>query len=91
MAQNYYFQFGFRKFGVASAPSDIPKIKVVNLADDSVLVNELDTTKSTNLTGLVTYVYNGADNLLLAGRAHSTDTTLDAQDIFYFVPDGQTP
>jgi hypothetical protein len=81
----YYFQFGFRKNGQAAHPSDIPTIKILNVKTGAVVVNGADVTKEPNMTGLSTYVHTTeTTGLLLTGLAHSTDATLEAQDIFYF-------
>lgn len=81
MTTTYLFQVAYKKLGIATAPSDTPTIDIINLADGSLVVNDGNTTKQANMPGLCTYSYAGAAGLNLIGLVHSTDTTVDEQDL----------
>ena len=81
MTTVYTFRAGYTKLGIATAPSSAPTITVVDTSNN-VLVNAQATTALTNIAGVYIYSYSGADNLDLIGLFHTTDATIDAQDIF---------
>lgn len=85
MTTIYYFVFPFTKLNVSEAPSDTPTVNVLNIITDETL-EAGNVTKSMNMPGLCVHAYTGADDLLLAGLAHSTDTSLDAQDVYFYNP-----
>lgn len=81
MTTVYIFRAGYTKLGIATAPSSAPTITVVDTSNN-VLVNAQATTALTNIAGVYIYSYSGVDNLDLIGLFHTTDATIDAQDIF---------
>lgn len=81
MTTVYKFKAGYKKAGVATAPSSTPTITVVD-TDDNVLVNAQNATALANLTGGYIYEYSGADSLDLVGRFRTADTTMDETDLF---------
>jgi hypothetical protein len=80
MTTNYYFPFYYTKLGVGTAPSAAPMITVVDFSDN-ILVNAQALTALANITGAYVYIYSGADNLHLVGKATTTDVTIDQRDL----------
>lgn len=83
MTTVYKFKAGYTKLGVATNPSSAPVITVVD-KDNNALVTAAATTTRATLAGVYEYTYTGADNLDPVGMFHTTDTTMDAQDIFSY-------
>lgn len=84
MTYPYPFRVGFTKLGVATAPSDTPTINVIDCATGNLLVTGANVTKLANMPGACIYDYVGATGLNLIGLVHSTDTTLDQQDLYSY-------
>ena len=80
MTTVYNFRAGYTKLGVATAPSSAPTLTAVD-SSNNVLVNAQATTALTNIAGVYIYSYTGADDLDLIGLFHTTDSTVDQQDI----------
>jgi hypothetical protein len=91
MTKSYYFLFWFRRNGESAHPSDIPKIDVMDLVTGELVASEQSVTKQANIVGLSTYKHEGASGLLLVGAAHSTDATLEAQDLLWADLSSQMP
>jgi hypothetical protein len=82
MTTAYEFACGYTKLGVATAPSSAPTITVVDSANNILVAASTATTVLTNLTGAYRYSYSGADGLTCYAMFHTTDTTVDQQDLF---------
>lgn len=80
MTVPYIFAVMYTKGGIATAPSDTPTISVID-KDNNLLVNAQPAIKLSNLAGHCVYSYDGAVGLACWGQFHSTDTTLDQQDL----------
>lgn len=78
---SYTFRAGYTKLGVATTPSSPPTITVVD-EDDTVIVTDAAVTALSNLAGLYIYVHTGVSGLALIGKFHTTDATIDQQDLF---------
>lgn len=79
MTTTYLFKAGYTKNGIAAAPSSAPTITITD--GTSTLVTAAATT-STTLTGEYRYSYSGAAGLDLTGFFHTTDATVDQQDLY---------
>jgi len=86
MTTIYKFKAGYTKLGVATAPASAPTIKVVDSADNILVAALTATTALANLAGAYLYSYSGADGLDLIGLFHTSDATMDQQDLFS-IPD----
>ena len=86
MTTIYKFKAGYTKLGIATAPSSAPTIKVVDSADNILVAALTATTALANLAGAYLYSYSGADGLDLIGLFHTSDATMDQQDLFS-IPD----
>jgi hypothetical protein len=82
MTTAYLFQAGFTKLGIATAPSSAPTITVVDSANNIVVAALTATSSIANLPGAYFYSYTGTAGLILFGLFHTSDTTIDAQDLF---------
>lgn len=82
MATNYKFKVGYTKLGVATAPSVAPTINILNVATDALVVTGAAVTASAAMPGVYTYTYSGADGLDLIALFHTTDASMDQQDLF---------
>ena len=85
MTTNYYFPALCYKLGVATFPSSDFTVSVID-KDNNLLVSDVACTKLTNLTGNYIYVYTGADNLVCWANFHTTDITVDQQDVCSYTP-----
>jgi hypothetical protein len=86
MTTIYKFKAGYTKLGIATAPSSAPTITVVDSANNILVAALTATTALTNQVGAYLYSYSGADGLDLIGLFHTSDATMDQQDLFS-VPD----
>ena len=86
MTTIYKFKAGYTKLGVATAPASAPTITVVDSANNILVAALTATTSLSNLVGAYLYSYSGADGLDLIGLFHTTDATMDQQDLFS-IPD----
>jgi len=82
MATNYKFKVGYTKLGVATAPSAAPTINILNVGTDALVATAQPTTASATMPGVYTYTYNGANGLDLIALFHTTDASMDQQDLF---------
>lgn len=82
MTTSYKFKVGYTKLGVATAPAVNPTINILNVDTDALLVTAGTVTASTNMPGVKTYTYSGAAGLNLIGLFHTTDASMDQQDLF---------
>lgn len=82
MSHSYVFECGYTKLGTASAPSVAPTINVLNITTDALVVTAGSTTASANMPGVYSYTYPGDTGLNLRGLFHTTDTSVDQQDLF---------
>jgi hypothetical protein len=80
MTTIYKFVSGYTKAGVATSPSSAPTITIVD-SGNNVLASAQATTARTNIAGVYDYSYSGADSLDLIGLFHTSDTTVDRQDL----------
>jgi hypothetical protein len=80
MTTVYKLVCGYTKAGVATSPSSAPTITIVD-SGNNVLASAQATTARTNIAGVYDYSYSGADSLDLIGLFHTTDTTVDRQDL----------
>jgi hypothetical protein len=78
----YKFQVGYTKLGVATSPSAAPTINVIDADSDVLLVTAGVTTASVNMPGVYNYSYTSTVGLNLTGLFHTTDTSVDQQDLF---------
>lgn len=81
MTTTYKFKAGYTKNGVAVAPSSAPTVTVVD-SSNNIISNAVATTALGNLAGAYLYSYSGADSLDLVALFHTTDTSVDTQDLF---------
>ena len=63
MTTVYKFKAYFTDSGVGTVQDPAPTCTVINMADDSKLADAQATTASTNMPGLYSYEYSGADGL----------------------------
>ena len=86
MTTTYKFKAGYTKLGIATAPSVAPVCTVVD-SNNNVLASAQATTALSNLTGVYLYSYTGAVGLDVVALFHTTDASMDQQDLFSYVPD----
>jgi hypothetical protein len=82
MTTLYELSCGYTKLGVGTAPSSAPTITVVDSANNVLVAALTAVTALTNLVGAYRYSYSGADGLIVYGLFHTTDTSVDQQDLF---------
>lgn len=87
MATLYKFKAYFTKQGIGTAPSSAPVATVVNTDTNIKLADTQATTALSNLAGYYEYEYSGADALDLVCLFHTSDTTVDQQDLVSYVVD----
>jgi hypothetical protein len=85
MTTVYHFQAAFTKSGEGYSPSPAPTVTVIDDANN-VLVNAQAVTMLSNMPGVAIYAYIGADNLRLIARFRTTDSTVDAKDLYSYTP-----
>jgi len=85
MTTTYEFPFYFTKLGVGTFPSVDPTVSVID-KNNNLLISAQACTKLTNLAGSYYYSYSGADDLTCWAVAHTTDATMDAQDLSSYTP-----
>lgn len=81
----YKFKAVYTKFGIGTAPASAPVCTVVDTSNN-ILVNAQAVTTLSNMAGVYLYSYSGADGLDLIGLFHTTDTTVDQQDLYSYTP-----
>ena len=82
----YKFKVAYTTDGVGTAPSVAPVCTVVD-ANDNVLASAQATTALANMTGVYLYSYTGTAGLDLVALFHTTDTTVDSQDLYSYTSD----
>jgi hypothetical protein len=87
MTTVYKFKAYYKTDGVGAVQDPAPVCTVINMADDSKLADAQATTASTNMPGLYTYSYSGADGLDCVAFFHTTDADADEADIGSYVTD----
>jgi hypothetical protein len=82
----YKFKVAYTKLGIGTAPSSAPVCTVVDSADN-ILANAQATTALANLPGVYLYSYTGAAGLDLIALFHTTDASMDQQDLYSYTSD----
>lgn len=82
MTTSYKYKFGYTKLGIATPPSVAPTINILNVDTDTLVVTGAAATASASMPGAFTYTYSGAAGLNLIAMSHTTDATVDQQDLF---------
>lgn len=82
MTTAYEFAAGYTKLGIGTAPSSAPTITVVDSANNVLVAAATATTALTNFVGAYRYSYSGTDGLTCDALFHTTDTSMDQQDLF---------
>lgn len=82
MATTYKFKVGYTKLGIATSPSVAPTINILNVDTDALVATAQPVTASTAMPGVYTYTYSGAANLNLIALFHTTDASMDQQDLY---------
>ena len=85
MTTVYKFKAYYTDAGVGTAQDPAPTCTVINMADDSKLANAQATTASTNMPGLYSYEYSGADGLDCVAFFATTDTGCDVKQLASYV------
>jgi hypothetical protein len=83
MTTNYYFKWFFTKYGAGYAPSPAPTAVITDIISNTTKASGVALTAMTGITGGYFYLYTGADNLNLVGKATTGDTSVDAVDKVY--------
>jgi len=86
MTTTYKFKASYTKNGIGAAPSAATVCTVVD-SDDNVLADADVVTVLSNLPGVCLYSYTGADGLDLIALFHTSDNTVDQQDLYSYTPD----
>lgn len=82
----YKFKAAYTKLGIGTAPSSAPVCTVVD-SSDNILANAQASTALANLTGVYLYSYTGAAGLDLVALFHTTDSSMDQQDLYSYTSD----
>jgi hypothetical protein len=85
MTTVYKFKAYYTDSGVGTVQDPAPTCTVINMADDSKLANAQATTASTNMPGLYSYEYSGADGLDCVAFFATTDTGCDVKQLASYV------
>jgi hypothetical protein len=85
MTTLYKFKAYYTDAGVGTAQDPAPTCTVINMADDSKLADAQATTASTNMPGLYSYEYSGADGLDCVAWFKTTDTGCDVKELASYV------
>ncbi len=85
MTTIYKFKAYYTDAGVGTAQDPAPTCTVINMADDSKLADAQATTASTNMPGLYSYEYSGADGLDCVAWFKTTDTGCDVKELASYV------
>ena len=85
MTTVYKFKAYYTDSGVGTAQDPAPTCTVINMADDSKLADAQATTASTNMPGLYSYEYSGADGLDCVAWFKTTDTGCDVKQLASYV------
>lgn len=85
MTTVYKFKAYYTDAGVGAVQDPAPTCTVINMADDSKLADAQATTASTNMPGLYSYEYSGADGLDCVAWFKTTDTGCDVKELASYV------
>lgn len=85
MTTVYKFKAYYTNAGVGTVQDPAPTCTVINMADDSKLADAQATTASTNMPGLYSYEYSGADGLDCVAWFKTTDTGCDIKELASYV------
>jgi hypothetical protein len=85
MTTVYKFKAYYTDAGVGAVQDPAPTCTVINMADDSKLADAQATTASTNMPGLYSYSYSGADGLDCVAWFKTTDTGCDVKELASYV------
>ena len=85
MTTVYKFKAYYTDSGVGAVQDPAPTCTVINMADDSKLADAQATTASTNMPGLYSYEYSGADGLDCVAWFKTTDTGCDVKELASYV------
>ena len=85
MTTVYKFKAYYTDAGVGTVQDPAPTCTVINMADDSRLADAQATTASTNMPGLYSYEYSGADGLDCVAWFKTTDTGCDVKELASYV------
>lgn len=85
MTTVYKFKAYYTDAGVGTVQDPAPTCTVINMADDSKLADAQATTASTNMPGLYSYEYSGADGLDCVALFATTDTGCDVKQLASYV------
>ena len=85
MTTLYKFKAYYTDAGVGTVQDPAPTCTVINMADDSKLADAQATTASTNMPGLYSYEYSGADGLDCVAFFATTDTGCDVKQLASYV------
>jgi hypothetical protein len=86
MATIYTFPVIYTKAGIATVPSSAPTVQIVDSSNNILVAALTATTAITNMPGAYYYSYSGTDNLICWALFHTTDATVDQQDIASYTP-----
>lgn len=81
MTVAYTFRCVYTKAGIATTPTVAPVLTVQDTAGNKLVDGAAVTALTTNIAGCYFYSYVGAAGLNLIGLFHTTDATMDQQDI----------
>src|SRR5574343_1727544 len=85
MTTVYKFKAYYTDAGVGTVQDPAPTCTVINMANDSKLADAQATTASTNMPGLYSYEYSGADGLDCVAWFKTTDTGCDVKELASYV------
>ncbi len=85
MTTIYKFKAYYTDAGVGAVQDPAPTCTVINMANDAKLADAQATTASTNMPGLYSYEYSGADGLDCVAWFKTTDTGCDVKELASYV------
>jgi len=85
MTTVYKFKAYYTDSGVGAVQDPAPTCTVINMADDSKLADAQATTASTNMPGLYSYEYSGADGLDVVACFKTSDPGCDVKELASYV------
>ena len=85
MTTVYKFKAYYTDAGVGTVQDPAPTCTVINMANDAKLADAQATTASTNMPGLYSYEYSGADGLDCVAWFKTTDTGCDVKELASYV------
>jgi hypothetical protein len=79
---DYKFRAGYTKLGTATAPSAAPTINILDATGGTLVLTAGTPTSYAAMVGAYSYTYTGVSGMNLIGLFHTTDTSMDQQDLF---------